>query len=70
MLHSHNMSLTQARLLLVSEDDYSSAVSTIAWVFLVATFFGVAARLSTRYEIKKIQDRRLIDGTSFGTLIG
>ena len=47
------MSSAQARPLLVSADDYSSAVSIIAWVFLVTTFFGVAARLSTRYAISR-----------------
>ena len=47
------MSSAQARPLLVSADDYSSVVSIIAWVFLVTTFLGVAARLSTRYAISR-----------------
>ena len=47
------MSSAQARPLLVSADDYSSAISIIAWVFLVTTFFAVAARLSTRYAISR-----------------
>ena len=52
-LYSHNMTSAQARPLLVSADDYSSAITIIAWVFLVTTFFGVAARLSTRYAISR-----------------
>ena len=47
------MSSAQARPILVSADDYSSAISIIAWVFLVTTFSGVAARLSTRYAISR-----------------
>ena len=47
------MSSTQARPLLVSTDDYSSALSIVSWVFLVIIFFGVAARLSTRYAISR-----------------
>ena len=47
------MSSAEARPLLVSADDYSSTITIIAWVFLVTTFFGVAARLSTRYAISR-----------------
>lgn len=47
------MSSAAARPLLVSTDNYSSLISIIAWVFLVTTFLGVVARLSTRVAIAR-----------------
>lgn len=47
------MSSAAARPLSVSTDNYSSLISIIAWVFLVTTFLGVVARLSTRVAISR-----------------